>query len=134
MLGWPVAPSHFGRLLAWLRQNYPELPPIHITENGQPGVDGVDVSGAVPDLPRVRYLRACLAQLRAALDAGMDIRGYHVWSLLDNLEWEHGYRPQFGLVHVDFATLARTPKASYHWYRQFIAAQRAGGQGAAWSD
>jgi len=134
MLGWPVAPSHFGRLLAWLRQNYPELPPIHITENGQPGVDGVDVSGAVPDLPRVRYLRACLAQLRAALDAGMDIRGYHVWSLLDNLEWEHGYRPQFGLVHVDFATLARTPKASYHWYRQFIAAQRTGGQGAAWSD
>jgi beta-glucosidase len=130
MLGWPVAPSHFGRLLSWLRQTYPDLPPIHITENGQPAVDEVDLTGAVQDLPRIRYLRTCLAQLRGALDAGMDIRGYHVWSLLDNLEWDHGYRPQFGLVHVDFATLARTPKASYHWYRRFIAAQRAGGQEA----
>ncbi|MFI7114888.1 GH1 family beta-glucosidase [Amycolatopsis sp. NPDC049868] len=124
MLGWPVAPSAFGRLFSWLRESYPALPPIHITENGMPGLDEPDVTGSVKDLRRIAYLRACLRQILRAIDAGMDIRGYHVWSLLDNLEWEHGYRPRFGLVHVDFATLARTPKTSYHWYRRFIAEQR----------
>lgn len=124
MLGWPVVPAAFGKLLSWLRANYPALPPIHITENGMPGLDELDITGSVRDLRRIAYLRACLRQILIAINDGMDIRGYHVWSLLDNLEWEHGYRPRFGLVHVDFATLARTPKASYHWYRQFIAAQR----------
>ncbi|MEQ0563992.1 GH1 family beta-glucosidase [Amycolatopsis sp. NEAU-NG30] len=123
LLGWPVAPEEFGTLLAWLRTHYPGLPPIEITENGYPGLDEPDVTGSVQDLRRIAYLRACLRQVRAARDAGSDIRGYHVWSLLDNLEWEHGYRPRFGLVHVDFTTLARTPKASYRWYRQFVAAQ-----------
>ncbi|MBE1495103.1 beta-glucosidase [Amycolatopsis lexingtonensis] len=128
LLGWPVAPEQLGALLAWLRADYPELPPIEITENGYPDVDEPDATGSVPDLPRIAYLRACLHQVRAALDAGSDIRGYHVWSLLDNLEWDHGYRPRFGLVHVDFATLARTPKASYRWYRQLISAQRSDGK------
>jgi len=128
LLGWPVAPEEFGTLLTWLRANYPDAPPIHITENGFPGVDEPDVTGSVQDLRRIAYLRGCLGQVRAALEAGSDIRGYHVWSLLDNLEWDHGYRPRFGLVHVDYATLARTPKASYRWYRQFIAAQRDSGK------
>ncbi|EOD60032.1 GH1 family beta-glucosidase [Amycolatopsis vancoresmycina] len=123
LLGWPVAPAELGALLAWLRTHYPDLPPILITENGFPDTDEPDGTGAVPDPRRIAYLRACLEQVRAALDAGSDIRGYHVWSLLDNLEWEHGYRPRFGLVHVDFTTLARTPKASYRWYRELIAAQ-----------
>ncbi|WIY00876.1 GH1 family beta-glucosidase [Amycolatopsis mongoliensis] len=129
MLGWPVAPARFGVLLGWLRENYPGLPPIHITENGFPGLDEPDVTGSVQDLRRIAYLRSCLRQVRAALDAGTDIRGYHVWSLLDNLEWEHGYRPRFGLVHVDFTTLTRTPKASYRWYRQLISEQRHDGKG-----
>ena len=62
--------------------------------------------------------------MRRAIDAGMDVRGYFVWSILDNFEWAEGYRPRFGLVHVDYATQRRTPKASYHWYREQIAAQR----------
>jgi beta-glucosidase len=128
LLGWPVAPERFGALLTWLRTHYPDLPPIEITENGYPGLDEPDVTGTVQDLQRIAYLRACLRQVRAALDAGSDIRGYHVWSLLDNLEWEHGYRPRFGLVHVDFTTLARTPKASYRWYRQLLATQCRGGK------
>ncbi|WIV54709.1 GH1 family beta-glucosidase [Amycolatopsis nalaikhensis] len=127
LLGWPVVPHGFGALLTWLRANYPDLPPIQVTENGYPGLDEPDVTGSVQDLRRIAYLRGCLHEVRAALDAGSDIRGYHVWSLLDNLEWEHGYRPRFGLVHVDFATLARTPKASYRWYRQFLSGQRRDG-------
>ncbi|OXM61154.1 GH1 family beta-glucosidase [Amycolatopsis vastitatis] len=123
LLGWPVAPELFGALLTWLRARYPDAPPIHVTENGFPAVDEPDVTGSVQDLRRVTYLRACLREVSAAVEAGSDIRGYHVWSLLDNLEWEHGYRPRFGLVHVDFATLARTPKASYRWYRQLISGQ-----------
>ncbi len=122
MLGWPVAPERFGELLTWLRNTYPALPPIHVTENGIPLPDNVNE----PDIERIAYLRECLGQLSRAIKDGMDIRGYHVWSLMDNLEWDHGYRPRFGLVHVDFGTLARTPKASYHWYRQLIAAQRGG--------
>jgi beta-glucosidase len=128
LLGWPVAPEEFGSLLTWLRANYPDAPPIHVTENGFPGLDEPDVTGTVQDLRRITYLRGCLAQVRAALEAGSDIRGYHVWSLLDNLEWDHGYRPRFGLVHVDYATLARTPKASYRWYREFVAAHRRDGK------
>jgi beta-glucosidase len=124
MLGWPIAPEYFGDLLAWLRANYPGLPPIHVTENGIPLPDRVTAAGEIADPRRIAYLSECLSQLRAAIHAGMDIRGYHVWSLLDNLEWDHGYTPRFGLIHVDFDTLARTPKASYHWYRQIISAQR----------
>lgn len=120
MLGWPVAPDHLGHLLAWLRTNYPRLSPVHITENGIPLPD----TAAGEDEERIRYLHGCLTQLRQAIDAGTDIRGYHVWSFMDNLEWDHGYRPRFGLVHVDFDTLARTPKASFHWYRGLISAQR----------
>ncbi|MEU5259606.1 GH1 family beta-glucosidase [Amycolatopsis sp. NPDC021455] len=127
LLGWPVAPEHFGALLSWLRANYPDAPPIQITENGFPDADEPDATGSVRDPRRIEYLRSCLRQVHAAIEAGSDIRGYHVWSLLDNLEWDHGYRPRFGLVHVDFATLARTPKESYRWYRRFLAAQRRGG-------
>jgi beta-glucosidase len=125
MLGWPIAPEWFGDLLAWLRENYPGLPPIHVTENGIPLTDRPTMAGAIADPRRIAYLGECLLQVRAAIDAGMDIRGYHVWSLMDNLEWDHGYTPRFGLIHVDFETLARTPKASYHWYRQLISANKA---------
>ncbi len=124
MLGWPVAPWGFGAMLSWLREIYPFHPPVDITENGLPTPEEPDLSGAVEDLRRIAYLRACLVQVLDAIGTGMDIRGYHVWSLLDNLEWEHGYAPRFGLVHVDFTTQVRTPKASYHWYRQLISLQR----------
>ncbi|SMD25012.1 GH1 family beta-glucosidase [Kibdelosporangium aridum] len=117
MLGWPIAPEYFGDLLAWLRRSYPGLPPVYITENGLP------LDGGTQDYERIAYLADCLRQIKSAIDMGMDIRGYHVWSLMDNLEWEHSYRPRFGLVHVDFATLQRTPKESYHWYKALIARQ-----------
>ena len=91
-----------------------------MTENGcaydiEPGPDG-----SIVDSDRIAYLDGHVRALRAAMDAGVDVRGYCVWSLMDNWEWAEGFGKRFGLVHVDFATLARTPKASYAWYRDLI--------------
>ncbi len=123
IMGWPLVPEALGELFAWLRRCYPTLPPLYVTENGLPVPDRPDADGAVRDPKRIDYLRRCLLQVQGALQAGMDIRGYYVWSLLDNLEWALGYGPRFGLVHVDFETLERTPKDSYRWYRDLIARQ-----------
>jgi beta-glucosidase len=95
-----------------------------ITENGCAYDDSVDADGRCADPERVAFLSAHLAAVRAALAAGVDVRGYHVWSLLDNFEWAEGYTKRFGLVHVDYTTQRRTPKASFDWYREQIAASR----------
>ena len=124
-MGWPVIPEGLTELLRYLKQRYGEkLPPIIITENGCALADRVGDDGTVEDPQRIAYLDNHLRALRQAMDAGVDVRGYFVWSLLDNFEWAEGYRPRFGLVHVDFTSQQRTPKASFHWYRQLIAAQR----------
>ncbi|MGO1972027.1 MAG: GH1 family beta-glucosidase [Propionibacteriaceae bacterium] len=122
---WPVIPDAFRDLLIDFKQRYGDaLPPIMITENGCAINDGPDSAGRVVDDRRISYTASHLAALAEAIDAGVDIRGYFHWSLLDNFEWAAGYRPRFGLVHVDFDTLARTPKDSYHWYQQLISASR----------
>ena len=124
-MGWAVAPHTFTDLLVELKEQYGEaLPPVHITENGSAEDDETSPDGAVHDPDRVAYLRDHLTALRAAMDAGVDVRGYYVWSLLDNFEWAFGYDKRFGIVRVDYATQQRTPKDSYHWYRSLIAAQR----------
>jgi beta-glucosidase len=91
---------------------------VYVTENGcvYPDVEGFE------DTERISYLRDHIAA--AAEATGVDLRGYFCWSLLDNFEWAHGYKHRFGLVHVDYATQQRTPRASYHWYRSFISAAR----------
>ncbi|MGW7067266.1 GH1 family beta-glucosidase [Streptomyces sp. NPDC054855] len=124
-MNWPVVPTSFTDLLTALKDTYGEaLPPIHITENGSAEHDVVDQDGSVHDQDRVAYLHSHLTALRAAMDAGVDVRGYYVWSLLDNFEWALGYAKRFGIVRVDYDTQQRTPKDSYHWYRQLIAAHR----------
>ena len=125
VMGWPVSPPHLGSALDWLVTTYPQLPPLYITENGLPRHDVVTSHGAVEDYERISYLNACFEQLEAAIDRGVDLRGYYVWSLLDNLEWGLGFGPRFGLVHVDFDSLQRTPKASFEWYRRLIASHSA---------
>ncbi|RII08072.1 Beta-glucosidase [Streptomyces sp. YIM 130001] len=123
-MGWPVVPDSFTDLLVALRKAYGDaLPPVHITENGSAEHD-VLVDGAVHDTDRISYLEGHLSALRAAVDAGVDVRGYYLWSLLDNFEWALGYDKRFGIVHVDYDTLVRTPKDSYAWYRRLIAAHR----------
>ncbi|OIV39289.1 beta-glucosidase [Mangrovactinospora gilvigrisea] len=123
---WPVVPDGLSELLTGLKERYGDaLPPVTVTENGCSQPDRV-VGGSVDDEARVRYLAGHLGAVADARDAGVDVAGYLVWSLLDNFEWAEGYSQRFGLVHVDFATRTRTPKRSYAWYRDLIAAHRAG--------
>jgi beta-glucosidase len=122
-MGWPVEPASLTRLLEWLRDTYPTLPPIYITENGRACDDVVTPGGQVDDPDRVRYLDSHLRAVVDAIDAGVDVRGYYCWSLMDNFEWAEGYAKRFGLVHVDYATQQRTPKASFNWFRSLIADQ-----------
>ena len=93
---------------------------MHVTENGL-GAQDVLENGAVHDRDRIGYLRDHLAAVHEALAQGADVRGYYVWTLLDNFEWAWGYDKRFGLVHVDFADQCRTPKDSARWYADVIA-------------
>ncbi|MFC8360466.1 GH1 family beta-glucosidase [Streptomyces griseorubiginosus] len=116
--GWPVVPEGLTELLTTFHERYGDrLPPVVVTENGC-SYEGVD------DQDRIAYLDSHVRALHKAVEAGVDVRGYFVWSLMDNFEWAEGYARRFGLVHVDFETQARTPKASYGWYRDLLRAQR----------
>jgi beta-glucosidase len=117
-MGWEVFPDGLTELLTRLHADYP-LPPIFIMENGAAYKDRLE-DGRVIDVERIRYLWAHIAALADALDTGVDVRGYFVWSLLDNFEWADGFSKRFGIVYVDYATCERTPKDSALWYRQFL--------------
>ena len=118
--GWPVVPEGLTEVLVGLKDTYGErLPPIRITENGC-SQDDEFVDGVVDDPRRISYLEGHLGALLAAIDAGVDIDGYYCWSLMDNFEWAEGFGQRFGLIHVDFDTLARTPKSSYYWFQQLL--------------
>jgi beta-glucosidase len=117
--GWPINPDGMTDLLIRLNDRY--RVPLYITENGAAYHDYPAPDGAVRDPERVDYLLAHLRAIRSALDAGAAVRGYFVWSLLDNYEWSAGYSKRFGLVYVDYPTSARIPKDSYHLYRRVIA-------------
>ena len=122
---WPVVPDGLRELLVGLRDRYgAALPPVTITENGCSVADEPAADGTVQDQPRIDYLTGHLDALAAAVAEGVDVRGYYTWSLLDNFEWAQGFSQRFGLVHVDFDTQRRTPKASYAWYRDLIATHR----------
>jgi beta-glucosidase len=125
-LGWPVVPSALREWLIMFRARYrAALPPIVITEAGCAYDDGPDESGEVDDQRRIDYLDAHLRAVATAIERGVDIRGFYTRSLLDSFEWDEGLRQRFGLVHVDHETLRRTPKRSFRWYADLIAAQTA---------
>jgi len=119
-MGWEVAPGGLTELLLRLHEQYPRLP-MYITENGAAYPDVVGRDGQVRDSSRRAYLDGHLRAAHAAIQQGVDLRGYFCWSLLDNLEWAEGYAKRFGLVHVDFATQHRTVKESARWYASVIA-------------
>jgi beta-glucosidase len=123
--GWPVIPAGLTELLVQLRDRYRDrLPPVYITENGCSAPDEPAPDGTVDDQFRIGYLDGHIRAVADAISAGVDVRGYLTWSMMDNFEWSEGYHQRFGLVYVDFATQQRTPKSSFGWYRDIIAAQR----------
>jgi beta-glucosidase len=118
--GWPVTPQalYWGPRLFHERYKLPIL----ITENGMSCLDWPATDGRVHDPQRIDFTTRYLRELRRAIEDEIDVRGYYHWSLMDNFEWAEGYRQRFGLVHVDFPTGTRTPKDSFHWYRETITA------------
>jgi beta-glucosidase len=116
-MGWEIYPDGLRDFLIRNATEYSGDLPIHVTENGMANPDTV----GTPDDARIDYLDKHLRAVQAAITAGAPVAGYYVWSLMDNYEWSLGYEKRFGLVHVDFDSLARTPKASYQalarWWR-----------------
>ncbi|MEU4641284.1 GH1 family beta-glucosidase [Micromonospora sp. NPDC023814] len=123
-MGWMIEPAGLTRLLERLATDYPGVP-LLITENGaafpdKAGTGAPDGAGQVVDADRIAYLDGHLRAAHEAISRGVDLRGYLVWSLLDNFEWAEGYRRRFGIIHVDYLTQRRTPKSSARWYQEVI--------------
>jgi beta-glucosidase len=123
--GWEVFSQGLFDTLTWVKQRYGDIP-MYITENGAAFYDPPTAeNGRVRDPLRMDYLQKHLCAIHDAIGAGCDIRGYMLWSLLDNLEWSLGYSKRFGVVHVNYATQERTPKDSARWYSKVIASHGA---------
>jgi beta-glucosidase len=119
--GWEVFAQGLTDVLVQVKERYGN-PPLYVTENGAAFFDPPTAErDRVEDPLRVDYLRKHIRAVHAAMQRGVDLRGYFVWSLLDNMEWSLGYSKRFGIVHVDFANQKRTPKDSARFYSQVIA-------------
>ncbi len=118
-MGWEIDPTGLHEVLTWIRDTYGS-PAMYVTENGAAFPDKVATDGSVPDEDRLAFLDGHFREAHRAIAEGVDLRGYFVWSLMDNFEWAHGYKLRFGLVRVDYETQARTIKNSGLWYRSVI--------------
>lgn len=118
-MGWEIYPEGLSAFLRRIARDYTGRLPLYITENGMAAPDAL-AAGACADAGRIAYYAAHLAECRKAIAEGVPLAGYMAWSLLDNYEWALGYEKRFGLVHVDFETLRRTPKASYHAFKEAL--------------
>ena len=116
-MDWEIRPQGLTEFLTRLARDHVGNLPIYVTENGMSEAAGADITN---DRRRIAFIRDHLQAARAAIDAGVKLRGFFYWSLLDNFEWGWGFGPRFGLVHVDYATTARTPKASWHAFRAML--------------
>ena len=125
-MNWEVNPGGLRTLLVRLTAEYDALPPLYITENGAAYDDVVSEDGHVHDVERTQYVMDHIAAVNEAIDAGADVRGYFVWSLLDNFEWSWGYGKRFGIVRVDYDTLVRTVKDSGLAYSALITSVKSG--------
>jgi len=117
-MGWAINPDAFRDTLLAVDRRF--RLPIYVMENGYGAQEAPDGTGRILDQQRIDYLRGYTDALRSAIQSGADVRGYFVWSLMDNFEWNSGYAARFGLAYVDYATLRRTPKASFDWYAKLI--------------
>ncbi len=123
-MGWPITPSGLFELLKRIKDSWPMIDSIAITENGVAFGDGPDVNGVVNDVRRIEYLEAHLASIGKAIERGVPVDAYFAWSFMDNFEWAEGYEKRFGMIYVDFETLERTPKQSARVYQELIARHR----------
>ncbi len=119
-MGWEVYPQAIYESLMRFKNEWGDIE-VYVTENGGAFDDKI-VEGRIDDRARIDYYRQYLEQVRRAMDNGVKVKGYFAWSLMDNFEWAHGYSKRFGLVHIDYKTLRRTPKQSAYWYKQLIEA------------
>ncbi len=123
-MGWEVYPEGLFDVLKRVSDDYTKIP-LFITENGAAFEDALPPNGsAIDDAARIDYLSSHFEAVRRLCECGVNLRGYYVWSLMDNFEWAQGYFKRFGLVHVGFQTQQRTAKRSALWYRDFIRSQR----------
>ncbi|MFN2464230.1 MAG: GH1 family beta-glucosidase [Candidatus Dormibacteria bacterium] len=120
-MGWEIYPEGLYELLTWMRDRYPGVA-IYITENGCALEDVVEPDGSIQDQDRIRYVRDHLLAAHRAIQNGVDLRGYFLWSFLDNFEWADGYSKRFGIVRCDYETQRRIPKASARWYGEVAGA------------
>ena len=121
--GWEVYPRGIYDLLLDLKDKY-GADNIYITENGCSYSDGPDERNKVNDQRRIDYHHTHLAEIKNAIDDGVDCKGYFAWALMDNFEWAQGFSQRFGLIWVNFDSLERIPKESYHWYKNYILENR----------
>jgi beta-glucosidase len=126
-MGWEIYPDGMRELLCRLHVEY-DSPPIYVTESGAAFDDVRTHDGRLHDIDRIAYLNPYIGAVEEAMRCGVDVRGYFVWSLLDNFEWAERYSKRFGLVFVDYPTLERVPKDSYEWLRALIARLRSSAQ------
>jgi beta-glucosidase len=118
-MGWEIYPQGLFEVLSWLYYEY-KVNHLYVTENGCSFSDGPDQSGQINDQRRINYLHDHLVAAKKAIDCGIPLAGYFVWSLMDNFEWAHGFSQRFGLVWIDYETGQRIPKASAKWYANVI--------------
>ena len=119
-MDWAIDATGLSDLLRRLHRDYPEMP-LLVTENGAAFDDVVTADGHIHDAERIAYLVEHVRAVRDAIESGVDVRGYFVWSLMDNFEWAWGYSQRFGILHVDYETQRRRPKDSAYWYRDVVA-------------
>eukprot|EP00752_Nemacystus_decipiens_P017501 g15689.t1 len=127
-MGWPIVPWGFRKLLLWIQARYSPKGGIQVTENGcaiEPkkavhGAPAATADAAVNDTGRIAYFQGYLEEMHYAIQLGADVRAYYAWSFMDNFEWAQGYAKRFGLVHVDYTTLKRTPKSSSKWFSKVL--------------
>ena len=120
-MGWEIEPAALTEILVRVRDEYTTLP-LYVTENGAAFDDYIGPDGAVHDPERIAYLHGHLRAVLDAVAAGVEMRGYFVWSILDNFEWGHGYSKRFGLTWVDYPSGARLPKSTFSWYQRTVRA------------
>jgi beta-glucosidase len=118
-MSWEIYPRGLYEILIRLKKDYNNLT-LYITENGVAFDDKMWKGGTVQDDNRIYFLRDHLIEAKNAVDDGVDLRGYFVWSLMDNFEWAYGYSKRFGLIYIDYKTLERIPKKSFYWYKKVI--------------